>query len=152
MPKVIQESWDLNNNDTTAIPASGRQDGAADTWSWVWKYQVPTGQAHILKPSHHFSLYLYDAAPGEVGSGDCRIRIKISDQSEQDTKTIYGPALYIVSKDFDDVTKMATLSLQSELAIEERFWIIIEAYNPTDALDESGSYFNLETIRVRPTI
>ena len=152
MARVIQESWDLNNNDLTAIPSSGRNDGAADTWSWVWKYQVPTGQAHILKPSHHFSLYLYDASPAETGSGDCRIKIVVRDQSEQDEKAIYGPALYIVSKDFDDMTKMATLSLPTDLVIEERFFIVILAYNTTDAIDESSSYFNLETIRVRSSI
>lgn len=151
MPRVKEESWDLNSNDTTAIPADPyRLDGTADQWSDIWRYQVPTGQAHILKPSHHFSAYIKDGG-AEVGDGTCRIRIQVRDQSEQDSKTIYGPALYIVSKDFDDVEKMAKLSLSSDLAIEERFWLVIQAIDD-GTIDESNSYFNLETIRVRSSI
>jgi hypothetical protein len=151
MPRVKEEAWDLNSNDTIAIPAGNRSDGTANTWSDIWKYQVPTGQAHILKPSHHFSAYLAVAGPTEVGGGTCRIRIQIRDQSEQDSKAIYGPALYAVSKDFDDVRKMAKLSLQNDVAIEERFFIVIQAYDD-GTISEAVSYFNLETIRVRSSI
>lgn len=152
MPRVKEESWDLNSNDTTAIPADPyRLNGTASKWSDIWRYQVPTGQAHILKPSHHFSCYGKDNTTSEVGDGTCRLKIEIRDQSEQDSKTIYGPALYVVSKDFDDVEKMATLALQSDLAIEEKFWIVIMAYDDA-TFTESTSYFNLETIRIRSTI
>ncbi|MBW2596600.1 MAG: hypothetical protein JRC93_11640 [Deltaproteobacteria bacterium] len=148
--RVKEESWDLNSNDTTAIPAGSRSDGTASKWSDIWKYQVPTGQAHILKPGHHFSAYLEDAS-AEVGNGTCRIKIVVRDQSEQDEKAIYGPALYVASKDFDDITKMAKLALQNDLAIEEKFFIVLQVYDD-GAIDESDSYFNLETIRVRSSI
>lgn len=149
MPRVKEESWDLNSNDLTAIPAGNRANATASKWSDIWKYQVPTGQAHILKPGHHFSCYA-KANAAECPDGTTRLRIVIRDQSEQDEKSIYGPALYIVSKDFDDVTKMAKLNLTSELAIEEKFFIVIQAY--AAALVVANSYFNLETIRVRSSI
>ena len=153
MPRVKQESWDLNSNDTTAIPAGNRADGVAtSSWSDIWKYQIPTGQAHIFKPNHHFSCYGYELSTAEATSGGTRLKIVIRDPSEQDEKAIYGPALYVISKDFDDVEKMATLSLQTDLALEERFFVVIQAYTSVAVFDESASYFNLETIRVRSTI
>lgn len=147
MPKVIQESWGLNSNSTTSIPSGNRADGTANKWSDIWKYQVPTGQAHILKPGFTFSAYLEDAS-AEIGNGTGRIRIEIRDQSEQDAKSIYGPALYVASKEFQDSRKKATLDLQSDTAIEERFFIVV-LVNDDGAIDESDSYFLLETIRVR---
>lgn len=147
MPKVIQESWGLNSNSTTTIPSGNRSDGTANKWSDIWKYQVPTGQAHILKPGFSFSAYLEDAG-AQISDGGGRIRIEIRDQSEQDAKSIYGPALYVASKEFQDSRKKATLDLQSDMAIEERFFIVI-LVNDDGAIDESDSYFLLETIRVR---
>ena len=153
MAKVVEESWDLNSNDTTAIPAGNRNDGAADTWSDIWKYQVPTGEAHILKPGHHFSIYL-DTSAGSTEAtpaGTPRIRIQVRDQSEADAKTVFGPTIYATCKDFDDVTKMATLDLQNDMVVEEKMWIIIEVYHTTIVV-VAYCYFNLETIRVRSGI
>lgn len=152
MARVKEESWDLNSNDTTAIPSGNRADGTASVWSDIYKYQVPTGQAHILKPSHHFSAY-FDTSTGssESAIGTTRVRIQIRDQSEEDSKSVYGPALYITCRDFDDVTKMAMLNLKSDLAVEERFFIVIQAYGAA-AIKHAYSYFNLETIRVRSGI
>lgn len=155
MGKVVEESWDLNSADIVALgtlndtDGPNRWDGTANKWSNIWAYQVPTGQAHILKPGHHFSCYLNDGS--EVGDGTCRIKIVIQDQSQQDEKAIYGPGIYKVSKDFDDVTKMATLGLQSDLAVEEKFWIVVKVYDD-GTVNESASYFVLETIRVRSSI
>lgn len=151
MSRVKEESWSLNSNDTTAIPSGNRADGTASTWSDIWKYQVPTGQAHILKPGYTFSAYLEDASPAEVSNGTCRIRIQIRDQSEQDHKSIYGPALYVASKEFQDSRKKAMLNLMSDVAVEERFFIVIQVYDD-GAIDESDSYFLLETTRVRSSI
>lgn len=153
MAKVVEEAWALNSGDTTAIPAANRADGAATgSFSAIWKYQVPVGQAHILKPGHHFSAYGYELSTAECTSGGCRFKIVIRDQSEGDEKTIYGPALYVASTDFTDVTKMAKLDLRNELHVEERFFIVILAYTSTAVFDESASYFRLETVRIRSTI
>jgi len=150
MGKAIEEAWSLNSGDTTAIPSGNRADGTASVWSDVWKYQVPTGQAHILKPGHHFSAYLDDTG-GEITAGKGRVKIVVRDQSEQDEKAIFGPALYETVKEFQDRDKMATLGLQNDLVLEEKFFIVIQVYSD-QAPDESDSYFKLETIRVRSTI
>lgn len=150
MPTMKKESWTLNSADTSAIPSANRADGTASKWSDIWKYQVPVGQGHVLKPSHRFSAYLEDAST-VVGSGTCRIRIVVRDQSEQEESAIYGPALYVASSEFQDDDKMARLGLQGDLVVEERFFIVIQVYDD-GAIDESDSYFKLETIRVRQTI
>ena len=141
MAKVKEEAWTLNSADTTAIPSGNRADGTASKWSDIWKYQIPTGQAHILKPSHRFALYLDDAS-GECSAGKGRIRIVVRDQSEQDEKTIFGPTLYETVKEFQDTDKMATLGLSSDLALEEKFFIVIQVYED-EAADESDSYSSL---------
>lgn len=150
-PQIKQESWALNSADTSAIPAGSRTDGTASKWSDIWKYQVPVGQAHILKPGHRFSAYIEDDSPAEVGGGTCRLKIVIRDQSEQDEKSIYGPALYIASKEFQDNDLMAKLGLQNDVNVEERFFIVVQAYDD-GTIDESDSYFKMETIRVRSSI
>ena len=151
MGKVKEEAWALNSADTTAIPSGNRADGTANKWSDIWKYQVPTGQAHILKPSHHLACYAKDTGGSEVGNGTCRIRVVVRDQSEQDAKAIYGPALYVASKEFQDRDKMATLGLQADLAVEEKFFIVVQVYDDA-TFDESESYFKLETVRIRSSI
>lgn len=146
MPRVIEESWEITSGLTANITYA---DGVASKWSDIWKYQVPTGEAHLFKPGHHFSIYLDEGTGStEAGAGDARIRIEIRDQSEQDSKSIYGPALYAACKDFDDVTKMATLDLQHDISVEEKFWVVVLIYN--DAIvTYDYSYFSLETVRVR---
>ena len=150
--RVVEEAWDLSSVDTVAILAANRANSTASKWSDLWKYQVPTGEAHILNLRHHFSIYLDEGTGStEAGAGDARLRIEVRDQSEQDSKTIFGPALYAVCKDFDDVTKMAKLDLQNDLAVEEKFWIVVMVYDATVQV-VAYSYFNLETIRVRSSI
>ena len=148
--KFREETWTLNSADTTAIPAANRADGTASTWSDVWKYQVPTGESHILRPSHFFAAYLEDVA-AQVGNGTCRIKIVVRDQSEQEELTVYGPSLYVASKEFQDRDLMARLDLQKDTIVEERFFIVVRVYDD-GAIDESDSYFKMETIRVRPGI
>ena len=152
MGKIKDEIWTLSSVDTTAIPSGNRADTVASKWGDIWKYQVPTGQAHILKPSHRFSAYLYDAGttPAEVANTGL-IKIEVRDQSEADSKVIFGQVMYVQCKEFTDVRKIATLSLQQDLAVEERFWIVVMGYY-ANIIDESASYFKLETVRIRSTI
>ena len=150
-PNVKEESWSLNSADTTAIPSGNRSDGTANKWSDIWKYQVPTGQAHVLKPGHRFSSYLEDSSPAEVGAGTCRIKIVIRDQSEGDEVKIYGPSLYVASKEFQDVDKMARLDLMGDRAIEEKFFLVVMVLDD-GTVDESDCYFKLETVRIRSTV
>jgi hypothetical protein len=151
--KIKEETWALTSADTVAIPSSTtyRNDGTANTWSDIWKYQVPSGQVHVLKPGHRFSAVVKDTTTAAVGDGTCRLRIEVRDQSEQDKKVIYGPALYVSSKEFQQDDKMARLGLQNDLVVEEKFWIVIQGYDDA-TIDESLSYFKLETLRIRSTI
>lgn len=152
MVKTLEESWPLISSDPIIVNAD-RHDGVAGQWADIWEYQVPSGQAHILKPEHHFSVYIDDSVLGtsEATNGKCRLMIVVRDQSKQGGKVILGPIMYEACKDFNDKTKMAKLDLISDLVVEERFWIVIRGYSDT-AIDESDSYFNLETIRVRSGI
>ena len=150
--RVKEEAWDLSSVDTVSILSANRANSVASKWSDLWKYQVPTGQAHILKPSHHFSIYLDEGTGStEAGAGDARVKIEVRDQSEQDSRTIFGPALYATCKDFDDMDKMATLDLQGDLAVEEKFWIVVQVYDATVQV-VAYCYFNLGTIRVRSSV
>lgn len=154
MAKTLEESWELSSGDTTAIPAANRHDGVDAGWADIWEYQVPSGQAHILKSGHHVAFYIDDtvgAGTSEATAGKCRLEIVVKDQSKQDGRVIFGPALYDACKDFNDMDKMAKLKLPSDLVVEERFWIVIRGISDT-AIDESDSYFSLETIRVRSGI
>ena len=149
--KVKEETWELTSGDTIAIPAANRADGIQNTWSDIWKYQVPAGQAHVLKPGHRIAFYLYDAA--EAAAGSTRVRIEIRDQSEQDKSVIFGPALYTSLKEFQQDDKMARLALQKDIALGERFFLVVVIYDTNaTGLDESASYFKIETIRIRSSI
>lgn len=149
MPKVVEESWEITDIDTTNITAA---NSVGSKWSDLWKYQVPTGEAIILKPNHHFSIYLDESTgSAEAGAGDARLRIEIRDQSEQDSKNVFGPALYASCKDFDNTTKMAKLDLQNDVSIEEKFWIVVMVYDSTIQVVQY-CYFRLEAVRIRSGI
>lgn len=151
MPKTVEEKWELNSADTTAIPAVGyRHDGVANGWADIWEYQIPSGQAHILKSGHHVSFKMQDAS-GAVTDGQCRLEIVVKDQSKQDGQVIFGPAMYEACNEFNDTRLMAKLSLPGDMVVEERFWIVIRGYSD-EVIDYSNSYFSLETIRVRSGI
>jgi hypothetical protein len=150
MGKVKEESWALTSADTAAIPAANRADGTANQWTDIWKYQVPSGQAHILKPGHFFAAYLEDVG-AEVGGGTCQIKIVKRDPSQSEEKALYGPALYVSSKEMQDKDKMARLALQKEELVEEQFFIVVMVKDD-GAIDESDSYFKMDTARIRSTI
>lgn len=145
--KLKEEAWTLNSNDTVTIPSGNRADGTANSWSDLWKYQVPTGQAHILQAKHRFAAYIEDDSPAQVGNGTCRLKIEVRDQSESDKQRIYE-GLYVASKEFQQDDKMARLLLTKDLLVEEKWFIVIMVLDD-GTVDESDSYFKLETIRLR---
>lgn len=147
MPRPVEEKWSLTQLQTADITEA---DGTAAKWSDIWKYQVPTGIGHVLLPEHTFSAYLEDVA-AQVGNGTCRLRIEVRDASEQDSKVVFGPALYVSVKDFSDVNKMAKLNLNGPIVVTERMYIVI-VVNDDGAIDASDSYFELATARIRKTL
>jgi hypothetical protein len=144
----MQENWKLTSGDTIAIPAANRANAVASMWSDIWQYKVPVGQKHILLPIHKFHAKLYIAGPTEVGDATCSVRIMLKDQTLGGGEVIYGPTLYVSSKEPTDTTKMPRLQLPRARMIDETFYIIVQAYYAT-IIVENLSNFSLETIRYR---
>jgi hypothetical protein len=145
---MVQENWKLTSGDTIAIPAANRANGVASTWSDIWQFKVPVGQKNILLPTHKFHAKLYIAGPTEVTDAGCQIRIMLKDQTLGGGEVIYGPTLYVTSKEPVDVTKMALLNLSNSKLVDETFYIIVQAYYAS-VIVENLSSFSLETIRYR---
>lgn len=126
-------------------------DGTASTWSDIWTYQVPNGNALILKPQHTFSAYIEDGS-AEVGDATCMVKIEKRDSSKSDVYCVYGPDLYLASKEFQEHPKKATLKVPAEgVVVHERQFLIISIYDD-GTIDESDSYFELHIARVRKTL
>ena len=85
---------------------------------------------------------------GATGLPRVSLFIVLRDSSEQDEQTIYGPAPYVLSKEFQDRAKTAHLQLNGPVDVMERMFIVIQV-NDDGTIDESDSYFNLATHRTR---
>ena len=73
------------------------------------------------------------------------------DPAEQDTLIVYGPALYITSKEFRDSTQKARLGTSGDILVPERYWIVIMARDD-GAVDASDSYFDMLIARQRAKV
>jgi hypothetical protein len=144
----MQETWKLTSGDTIAIPAGNRANGVASMWSDIWQCKVPVGQKLILLPTHKFHAKLYIAGPTEVTDAGCQLRIMLKDQTLGGGEVIYGPTLYVSSKEPVDTTKMARLMLTNSKIVDETFYIIIQAYYAS-VIVENLSSFSLDTVRYR---
>ena len=96
---------------TQSDPVISEADGTANQWSDIWKYQVPMGVQLVIKPEAMFAAYLEDTSPAEVGDASCRLKIEKRDPSESDSLLLYGPDIYLASKEFQDSRKKARLSV-----------------------------------------
>lgn len=119
----------------------------ANIWQDVWKFRVPIAMEVILQPNNLFSMYLQDRLGQEVGDGTCQVRIEIRDETESERMPIYGPALYVHSKEFQDRDRMARLDLARPVILQEREHLIICARANTE-IDADNSYFDLLCSRV----
>jgi len=136
---------------TQADSGISEADGTANQWSDIWKYQVPVGVTLKVKAEHTFAAYLEDAS-AQVGNATCRIKIEKRDPSESDVLLLYGPDLYVVSKEFQDQTKKARLACPAGgITISQREYIVISVYDD-GAIDASDSYFELLISKVRKAI
>lgn len=142
------EPFVLENIDTTLIPSANRSDTTANAWGAIWQFQVPAGQMMVLGPDDEFKAYLQDTGAAEVGNNTCRVRLAISDTSEQDKRVIFGPVQYVQVKEFQDRRKVMRLRLPEPVQVYEEQFILIEAYDDT-GVDEPTSAFNLTMTRVR---
>ena len=142
------EPFVLENVDMTLIPAANRADGVPNTWSAIWKFQVPAGQMMVIGPDDTLSMYLEDTVLAEVGNNTARVRISVSDTSGQDFRVVYGPVQYVTVKEFQDRRRLASLRLPQPIQVfEEQFLIISASYDAV--IRESISAFALSMTRVR---
>jgi len=145
--QIKEEPFRLTNLD----PVISTADGVANTWSDIWTYQVPNGVALIIKPGHSFSAYIQDAG-AEVGNATCQVKIEKRDSSKSDVLLLYGPELYLTSKEFQDSTKKARLSVPAGgVIINEREFLIISGKDDATITIANG-YFELHIAKVRKAL
>jgi hypothetical protein len=145
-PEIVEAPFRLYQDD----PVVDVADGTLNTWSDIWKYQVPVGVTLMLKPEHTFAAYIEDAST-EVGNSTCQVKIEKRDSSESDVQKVYLD-LYYASKEFAEKSKMAHLQVPSGgVIVAEREYLVISVKDD-GAVDESDSYFELHIAKIRKAI
>ena len=147
--KIVETPFNLNQSD----PGITGQNTTASQWSDLFQYQVPNGVALIIKPYHTFSLSAYTQAttPAEISNSAARIKIEKRDPTGSEVLLLYGPELYVASKEFQYTIKMAHLKVPPQgIIIMERESLVI-AVNFTTAIDydHASTYFELRIAKVR---
>ena len=140
----IQEPFHLTASD----PGNTAADGTANTWSDIWKFQVPRGTHIVLSRGNTFACFLEDDSPAEIGDLDSKIRIVIRDPGESSDRLVFGPALYKHSKEFQDKDLMARLRIPEAVHVPSRYWIVIQGYDGA-VIDASDSDYDLYCHRIR---
>jgi len=140
--KVRMAPFHINQKDGNITEA----DGTANTWSDIWKYQVPQGSGIILQTGDQISMYLEDAT-AQVGDDTCYVKIEVRDAAEEEKDRLYGAALYQSVKEFQDRDTIAKLEVPKPMRVYPRQWIVISVKDD-GAIDASDSYFDLFTSKV----
>lgn len=143
MGKVVEEAFDL----TQESPDVTQADTTADEWNDLFKYVVPTGQAHVLRPEHTISMFLKNTSNTELNDVD-QVKIEVRDATESDKKTVYGPTLYKTVQEFQDRDLMAKLQVREPVHIREKMIIAIMVKASAD-VDKDYSWFDLAMNRIR---
>lgn len=144
MENFITEEWSL----TQATANVTEADGTADTWSDIWKWQVPSGNGIVIDPGDSFAAYLEDAS-AEIAN-NARVRIQVRESEEDEAKTIIPAVPYVRVKSFDDERKRFVYE-GATVRIDENWWIVVQV-NDDGAIDASDSYFELTGKRARPRL
>ncbi len=153
MPEIVEQPFKLNQAD----PVISAADGVANTWSDIWKYQVPVGMSLIIKRNHTFACYL-DEGTGSTESGvaDASVRIEKRDASESDVEIIFGPKLYTSVKQFTPFNRVAKFGVPEEgKIINEREYLVVVILNDAILTSASSSYycyFEMQIAKVRKAL
>jgi hypothetical protein len=143
---IVREPFDLTDQD----PNITKANAAAAVWSDVYKYQAPVGVGLILQADHMFSIYLADTLGVESAKFDL-VKIEVRDSSEQDKRTVYGPAYYLKAKEFQDRNKIARLNVSAPVPVLERQWIVVMVKGTTIP-STKNSHFSLLTERLMQSL
>ena len=146
MAKVLEEAFDLQQESPDVTQANT----TANLWGDLFLYQVPTGVAHVLKPEHTFGAYLKDTN-GVVEVDTTQVKIEVRDSTQQERKTIFGPAIYKTVQEFQDKDLIAHLNVRETIYMREKMYIAIMV-KAAVACSKDTSYFNLAINRIRQTL
>jgi hypothetical protein len=146
--KTQVETFRFTSNDPGLVAANG----VANSWSVMWKYQVQKGNTLILRDGDPFSLRLQDAAVAEPGSYTCLVKVEKQDSSGGNAKLLFGPDMYIASRELTDPNLLARLSIpEGELRMTESQLLVISVLD--DAVDVvASSYFQMLINKIRPSL
>ena len=121
-----------------------KANGVANTWSDIFKYQVPQNTEVLLQPGDLFSAYLKDTSPAECGEDTCYVKIEVRDPSENDHELVFGAAIYKRIKEFQDGNEMAKIAITIARRVLPRQWIVIVIKDDA-VVNYATSYFDLFT-------
>ena len=140
------EQFRLRSTDPGIVAANG----VANTWSDMWVYQVQKRNTLVLKDGDPFTLRLVDAAVAEPTSYTCRVKIEKRDSSGGNTKLLYGPEFYVMSRELTDPKLLARLNIpEGELRMTESQLLVVSVLD--DAIDTvASSYFYTMIGKIRP--
>ena len=120
------------------------------TWRDTWKFQCPSHMRIMLQKGDVFSLHAEDSADVEYVAPDALVKVEVRDPSEQRKINVYGPANYISSKEFQNITKKVKLQLEVPIKVEPRDFIVFMTKDSTgmDAASVANSYCLLITTKI----
>lgn len=156
MPEIIETPFRLYQDDPVISVTSA---GVADTWTDIWKYQVPIGVSLIIKPEHTISIYLdHSTGSDEMAAtaaewNRCMVKVEKRDASGSDVRVICGPKIYRAFRNFTDKNRLAHFNVPPEgVIIGEREFFVIVVNDSDDTFAEGYCYFEARIAKVRKAI
>ena len=120
------------------------------TWRDTWDFECPSHMRILLQKGDLFSLAAYDSGDAVYVDPDTQVKIEVRDPSGQKKILAYGPACYVSSSEFQQMTKMAKLRVDQPIEIKPRDHIVFMTKDSTgmDAASVANSYCRLITSRI----
>ena len=119
-------------------------------WDDSWKYRVPQHTMILLRPGDLFSAYCTDSADVEYVAPDALVKIEVRDPSASIVRLVYGPANYLSSTEFQNVTSKRKLQIEEEIKVLPTQWIVIATKDSLgmDTASIAADYFELLTTKI----
>jgi len=120
------------------------------TWRDTWDFECPSHMRIMLQKGDLFSLKAYDSADVEYVAPDALVKIEVRDPAGQRKILVYGPANYVSSSEFQQLTKMAKINIEQPIEVKPRDHIVFMTKDSTgmDSASVANSYCRLVTSRV----
>lgn len=135
--------------------AANQQDGLAAVWTWVWQYQIPSGNVLAFKTRRHsryaITMILLDAATTAM-SAEAQVRLATYYPDNQRLKTFLMNLTYGTIANATKYNVDTMLTVQNDINVQEDEWLKLEVYHPTETLDISVSSIDIGCTRWVPYI